>query len=481
MYVTWVVRVLTVFGCAAVLIVVGTQDVTSPSGDSPPGPTDTGVIEPSDATVTTFDGSTDLATLLESSSDGAVVRISAAAASPIRLHAPVTIDRELTIRADDEAPFITTHGTHGAFRIASGANLRLENVELRNAAAYDEPAIENNGVLVLQDVMLRHNSSDHGPAAIKSTGSVIARGLHLESNDASHGSAGLQLIGGDALLRHLSAIDNHGHRGGVIENYARTRIEDAYFATNSASNAGAIANRGRLRVRNTAFWLNRATATDSFAGAVLSEGHLRVTNATFYANHATFGSAFVADNGRAELAHVTFNANPSRAGSDVFIGSPATLRARNSVFSGDPAPMSVDIVGDGTVESLGGNVVPRPAGLWPETPTSPPDWLGDETDRRPLPTEAPSGASGWLRVIPLGKEHPGRRAVSPEHCVDTDEQRLTYDQTYNRRPSSFRCDAGAHQSIASPDQTTAAEQHQKKRKMPAGNKPGGQFDDNAMD
>lgn len=454
MYLAWAIRLFTAFAAVAALILFSNDLTEIP--ETSPAPESTDVEEEIVAEAPKMEASIidvaedgrDLRSIIESAPNDAVIRLPGNAESQIR-PGPVEVTSRLTIQGADELSAITTDGLHGAFHIAPGGALHLERIKIRDAAGPHQPAIDNRGYLVLHDVVIRDNSAISTAAALRSGGSLLAKELRLHKNTSNAGPGAIEFTGGDAYLRGLTAIDNHGFHGGVLENHAALDISDAYFASNSADEGGAILNRGKIDLRNGAFWLNRGSGSDSFGGALLSERILRMTNTTFHANEATFGSALVVDAGQTDLAHITFHANPSRAGSDVYVGSRGTLRTRNSVFSsGDSTVMSIDIVGTGDMKSLGGNIVPRPAGNWPERLAGPADWLGTGEDTPP--TKEPIGANGWIRLVPLAEDHPGRLNIPAKYCRDARDRPLSRDQSGNPRSALLACDAGAHQTSPTP-------------------------------
>lgn len=395
--------------------------------------------------------SDDLGALVEDASPWAVLVIRGGDQPLLMSDGPIAVDRALTIRADPGAPPITTEGRHGVFSVSPQGRLRLQGVEFENAAGPDEPVIENRGFVYLEGVRFADNFRAHGPAVLSSSHRLLAKQLKVENNRSESGPGALAITGGTARFFDVRALENRGLRGGFLANRGQTRIDEGYFSFNEAGEGGALFNGGTLEIRNSAFWSNRSTGTDSVGGALLTEGRAWVTNTTFLSNQATFGSAVVVDRGHLALSHATFEDNKNTAGGDLFVASSAHLVVRNSVLSrSSHTSMSIDVVHGGIVDSLGGNVVPQPEFAWPEEGPELGDHLGDRGPHYSLDLPPAVGSGGWVRVAPLGREHPGRNHVPGSRCLDAHGNPLHHDQVGNPRPIEFVCDAGAHQSSPAP-------------------------------
>ncbi len=364
---------------------------------------------------------------------------------------PIEVDTMVTIRGSEGTGSVTTEGSQGAFFVHRDGILRLQNLTFKNAAGEEAPAIQNEGLLFLDQMRFVDHMRPTGPTVLSSSHRLVARAVILEQNHSEDGPGAIEITDGTAHFEGLDAVENRGTKGGVMVNSGELHLRNSHLAANRAAEGGAILNQGKLHIGSTTFWENRGVGRDSFGGALLNEGRAWSTNTTFVGNRATFGSAVAADKGRLDLAHTTFENNPNRVGSDLYVGPRAHLTVRNSVLSRRAhTAMSVDVVHGGTLESLGGNVVPQPDFVWPDDAPHLGDHLGRFGRRSTFSMASPSGDAGSAKVVPLGEGHPGLAHVPGSRCRDAYDIPLHLDQAGNSRPIEHHCDAGAHQRSTAP-------------------------------
>lgn len=166
------------------------------------------------------------------------------------------------------------------FHTSVGSTLTLRNLTIQNGRESSGGAIENNGTLNLENIILTGNATTLSGAAIKNnSGSVTLQSVTLIGNETRDVVPG----GGNSI-------------GGGISSFGGTLvINDSQFVNNvAAAEGGAIDARStNLQVTNTAFSNNSATS----GGAVrLFNGTATFTNDTWNGDHAVVSGGAITSN-----------------------------------------------------------------------------------------------------------------------------------------------------------------------------------------
>ncbi len=378
----------------------------------------------------------DLATALRAAKDGATIELHPGLYA---LDAPLIIDRPLHLKAaTDQPPTITTFSRHGAFVIAPGAALRLQDLQLRAAAGGRAPAIDALGDLWLQDITIADGHTLGDAAALRTHRFLLAHNLDLRHNRAPLGAT-LHHRSGHAHLRHASTTHHEGRLPAIINDAALT-LSHTSLSHNVATHGAAIHNRGRLSLRASIMDHNQSQGIDSYGAAFYqSAGRAHLSHVLIRHNHATFGAALTVDEGLLQVDHITVSDNAVDAGNPVLIGHPATLRAANSVFAGDDNTfLSVDVIDGAQLISEGGNLVTHPGFAWPDVDTPTPDRL--PTSSQPLEWASHEASDDDLSDPPS----PHQRHHIPAHdCRDPNGVSIDRSHPTSHQQALF-CEPGAH-------------------------------------
>jgi len=190
----------------------------------------------------------------------------------------VTIDGGGTITFDGG-------GTSAFFQVYASANVALKRLVLQHGAFASSHALENFGLLRLDQVTVRDNAST-GPSILNQGSLVVERSTF--SGNTNSGTA------------------TNGHGGAILNDGGTARIRYSTFGNNAAtSGGGAIYSTSEIDVSNTTFTGNRTTGAGSGGAAIYQTGGgaSTVTYATVAGNSgAGFGGGIYNDsNGSATL------------------------------------------------------------------------------------------------------------------------------------------------------------------------------------
>ena len=164
---------------------------------------------------------------------------------------------------------------------------------LENTAASEGGAVSNSGVLTLAASRLDLNSGGSGGGVYNSDRATVKR-CTLTRNQSRWGGA---IMNSATLSLESSTLDDNdatgvpGAGGGIATSATgpaiQTDVRDSTLSNNSAERGGAISNIGELKVFNSTFSANMATAEGG--GVFNRDGNSLIGAATFYGNNAPSG------------------------------------------------------------------------------------------------------------------------------------------------------------------------------------------------
>lgn len=195
------------------------------------------------------------------------------------------------------------------FHVMAGKTLTLRNVTIRNGRESGGGAIQNDGTLLLENVILTGNSTTtRGGAIYNNTGTLTLQSVNLIGNST-----------GD--------VPTSSANGGAVGSFGGTvTIVGCQFASNTATgDGGAIDSRSTtLQITNSTFQGNFANV----AGAVrLFNGTATLTNNTFNGDHANTSGGALASN----LCALTINGGSFTGNYLSPAPTPATARMGGSL------------------------------------------------------------------------------------------------------------------------------------------------------
>lgn len=188
---------------------------------------------------------------------------------------PITINGNgAVIRRSDQAPDFRI------FRIMSGGDLTLNDIEISNGRAPRGGAILNNdGVLAITRSIISGNQAtgDNGGGVFNGSATTTIRNSTIQRNKAITHGGGIDNNGGNLLVIEDSIIEANeainGHGGG-IGTAGITTVSDSTISLNRAAASGGgitnIGSRAVLTVTNTTISTN--TVTGNIAGGGFGGG-----------------------------------------------------------------------------------------------------------------------------------------------------------------------------------------------------------------
>ncbi len=354
---------------------------------------------------------------------------------------PITSD--ITIEGGGRRMY--ARGMHQFFEVLGGS-LEINNLHLVGGySPWTGGAINVlKGKLVLRNSTIQNSSATYGGAIFSDGGDVTI----IDS----------RFIGNSAVGRWAS----DSGQGGAIFSSGMLKITNSVFSANSASDGGALLNRGpkaKLSVIKSRFESNSATIMGGainndygelqidgsvfvgnfvgghyhhpgHGGAIANRHVMILTNSTITDNVAFRGSGIWLSYGAATIQHVTIARN--RGGDGAIHSEFSAVRLRNS-FIADNHDKDCVVLAQDTFEENVGNFI----GDGSCNPAISGDPLIDTYNSA-------------LSFIPLPDGSPALDAGDPAFC-------LPFDQLGTPRPVGGRCDIGALESIsASPPPPTPA-------------------------
>ena len=170
----------------------------------------------------------------------------------------------------------------------SGDNITIRDVTLKNGHATYGGALSNpEGVLNLDNVEFKSNSSDRSGGAITSMGEIHIHNCRFIDNSSDFDGGAINSVG-----------------GGILE------IENTEFKNNSAANeGGAILVWGEMTLSDNNFENN----SGFIGGAICSqEGMIKSNRCDFISNHGRDGGGAIANHGEIDLIENRFISNSAK-------------------------------------------------------------------------------------------------------------------------------------------------------------------------
>jgi predicted outer membrane repeat protein len=279
-------------------------------------------------------------------------------ADVIALTSPLGVNRSVGIDGST-ATNVTLSGGDAVrlLTVATGQEMHLKSLTLRDGLSGDGGAIRSQGRLTLDQCRVIENQSTGGGGGISSSGNVTLRSCDLSGNTAA--SFGGAIVFDNAKLQAENCLfaQNHANTGGggILTFGGSISLTNSILASNTVSGSGG------------AIWLQNS-------GASLKLTHCTVTgnSATGITwdpsgNTVTLENSIVAGNGAQNLARA-----PLQLGNNQITGTPklAPLGQYGSGFrSMPPLPGSPAIEGGvllATTPALDFRGAPRPNGALPD-------------------------------------------------------------------------------------------------------------------
>jgi hypothetical protein len=194
------------------------------------------------------------------------------------------------------------------------------------------------------------NTNDSGPGSLRQAISNAVSGAYITFSNSLAGAT-ILLTSGQLMISSNLTIDASALPGGITINGSHTsRIFEiaggasgklvALSLTNgySASNAGAIFNRGGLSLNNCTLAGN-STASGFGGGAIVNSNLLTLTGCTFSGNGAGSGGAILNQTAACTVQNCTFAGNTASAGNGGAIDNAgsAVLNLLHCTFAGNTA------------------------------------------------------------------------------------------------------------------------------------------------
>ncbi len=306
------------------------------------------------------------------------------------------ISDDLTIRgAGPAVTKIDASGIDRTMEISAGT-VQIEGVTLTGGESPNAKSgggvLLTGGTLTLNDVVLSDNSSTGatGGGLYADSGSslfiydsVFRNNMADPDGAPNYKDGGALYVLGDATLERVTFQNNKGDRGGAIHNHGSLQMTDVWFMNNTASSSGgAIDNHG-----GTSFIMDRVTfesnTSSAEGGALKTDGPTTIRNVTFSGNVSSMGGGAVDIDGGStvvEIENSTFVGNTASTDGGAISNASNNVTLKNSIFSGNTATAAGTNDFDGSVTSLGYNLVEDP--VFPDAIDT--DIVGEDAKPGPL-------------------------------------------------------------------------------------------------
>ena len=325
--------------------------------------------------------------------------------SEITLHeGQIAIDKELTIRDDQDGPVVIRGAEDRIFHIQSGTDLYVE------------------------DIVLRDGEADGGGAVrVEGGAGLWAERVIFEDNYSS-------TYGGAVLLEEGGWFQG-------TEVIMEANIAEQWGAAIESPSASTEASGVRLRAS-----LIRDNISHQSGGAVDIGGDatLEVEHVTFTGNQSDgFGAAITLFSGQAHIEGATITDNTSLSGAvtgGIYIRSEGDLQLRGSIVAGN---QQLDVDGDPNgFTSLGYNVIGAAGDGFFDDPDKG-DQVGTTADPLAPELEPLAYNGGFAETMALGAGSPARSVMVGDQCVENANLDWSIDQRGEYRPAGAYCSAGA--------------------------------------
>jgi len=310
---------------------------------------------------------------------------------------------------------IDGEGLRQLFIVSNGAELTLRNIVLTGGGEFEGGAmrIATNGIVTLyKSVVENTNSGNANGGAIYNEGL-----LDIEQTVVRYNTSRLH--------------------GGAIYNTGTLSVRNSWFYNNTATNptliqpnGGAIYNLGPLTIERSTFSRNRA---ENYGGALALKGNAaEIINSTIHENYADRGAGIYADAATGvTVTNSTINANNADTGANIWnSGVPFTILntiVSNGSTEADNGTPSLDCDGP-SITSLGGNIISDGSCINPGL-------ASDQRNTNPKLSFLNDNGGFAATVRPLPD--------SPAIDKAVDAQCPTIDQRGMTRPQGDHCDVGA--------------------------------------
>ncbi len=403
-------------------------------------------------------------------------------AGTYNLAATVVVPVDLSFVGDGAATTIVDGSNGGTpVRLFDAPMLTLSfiGLALRNGSGVPFGGAIFAGAVTVTDSTFSGNSAANAGGAVYAETAANATNSTFSGNSA--GSYGGAIYARGAITATSSTFSGNSApagNGGAIYGCPVTATNST-FSGNSARTAGAISASGcPATVANATFSGNRATAGNG--GAIFTYANVSAARSTFAGNSAAFNGGAIGTTYAVTATDSTFSGNSARAGGVIHAnrvtlanstlsanaataeggavsvyspgGSPATVTATNSTFSGNSAPDG------GAIHSTSGTTLANTivAGTSGQCAVpGPTDGGGNLVTDASCPGTVTTGAAlalgplasngGPTQTIALGATSVAIDAGVDATCAAAPVNGV--DQRGVARPQGAHCDAGAFERV----------------------------------
>jgi len=240
---------------------------------------------------------------------------------------------------------------------ATAINVQISGLSLVDGRSSPGGAILNQENLTVTECRLAYNSAAYG-GAILNYGTLAVTNSTLAHNSASQDGGGIHNASGTVTVTNSTlAYNSANSSGGGIYNWTggTVTVTGSTLADNSAPEGGGIYNVGTVTVTSSTLKSN----SGAYGGAILNYDKVAITNSTLAHNSADYDGGGIHNAlGAATVTNSTLAYNSANCGGGGIVNF-GTLRAANSVVSGNTAPTWPDLgnAGTGTIASARNNIV----------------------------------------------------------------------------------------------------------------------------
>ncbi|RAP51992.1 MAG: hypothetical protein BZ138_03930 [Methanosphaera sp. rholeuAM270] len=260
----------------------------------------------------------------------------------------------------DEVIFVPS-GSSSAFFIEKQNRVVLKNFTLRDFQSDSNPAITNNGTLLIENLNLINNvgtTTKNNGGSIINNGNLTVKNTIFEKNMASFGAAIYNTASMSIVNSTFDENSIYNVGGAIYSIRGNATVYDSVFRKNRAVSGAAIYNAfGYLYVDNTDFIENNAE--HFFGGAIYSTGITVTNNSLFDSNHANMDGGAITTTNNFTIINSTFVENYANENGGAIENVPwsenenGNLTIINSTFTENSASKGGVIINYGKVESVG--------------------------------------------------------------------------------------------------------------------------------
>ena len=240
--------------------------------------------------------------------------------------------------------------------VAKGVTLTLENLTLSGRSAARAVRVEGAN-LTLQNVDLRNGAmlGKGGLLFVDGDSSVIAIKTRFNTGDSGSGAGGLVAVDGTFQATSCTFVQGTTRRqGGALYcgPESECSVQDSDFVDNAAGNGGAVFLEGNPGTwRRNRYCANDALGTDGYTGqggAIWSSSPVAMQNDVFQENRARdLGGAIYVASGVTTLQNVDLLGNLSLGnGAAVAQAKGATVQVRNALIAYSTGPSAFAVISE---------------------------------------------------------------------------------------------------------------------------------------